>query len=444
MQPYQHTALREKGTIRLLCFDTARGAFERSGEIKCTLHPYVVASKTKAYTALSYTWGDPFADIPGESESYHESEHNIICNNEYMSVASNLYFFLVQLVTRQEKSEVCEFLWIDALCIDQKNSGERSEQVSIMGSIYAEAENVIIWLGPADKHSCSYLATALMVNFFEVSKNLDEAEHKAVFANFNTRLPFDTNYEGLFESHYAKNYLYCLGHFFCRSWFRRIWVIQEVVLSKSKFVWCGQCMITWDIMYDFASYLSVRTWKGDVPNAVKNEIGSEMVGKDRIEGIILNAINGIIDATSGESYHSRYALQPGDEDRGAEYEIFLAKAFLWDILEDVRQFEATEPRDYIYAPLVLAAHLRPTLRAHCPEPAYSKAVRDIFAEYSVLFYNMRPDSFPNLCLLEDPVEGRELSADIPSWACSYRQNGNVSLLKYRPNVNVCNGWPNPP
>jgi hypothetical protein len=39
-------------------------------------------------------------------------------------------------------------LWIDAICINQKDTAERNEQVKQMGKIYKFAERVIVWLGP--------------------------------------------------------------------------------------------------------------------------------------------------------------------------------------------------------------------------------------------------------------------------------------------------------
>lgn len=38
-------------------------------------------------------------------------------------------------------------LWVDAVCIDQGNRGERSQQVSLMRDIYGLAEGVWIWFG---------------------------------------------------------------------------------------------------------------------------------------------------------------------------------------------------------------------------------------------------------------------------------------------------------
>jgi hypothetical protein len=45
------------------------------------------------------------------------------------------------------------FHWYDALCINQEDILERSEQVAKMGSIYENASSVLVWLGPPSIHS---------------------------------------------------------------------------------------------------------------------------------------------------------------------------------------------------------------------------------------------------------------------------------------------------
>ena len=42
-------------------------------------------------------------------------------------------------------------LWIDAISIDQSDDEERSQQVRLMGQIYANAEKVLVWLGEGDE-----------------------------------------------------------------------------------------------------------------------------------------------------------------------------------------------------------------------------------------------------------------------------------------------------
>jgi hypothetical protein len=44
-------------------------------------------------------------------------------------------------------------IWIDAICIDQSNTQERNQQVSMMGDVYGSATTVWVWLGPGTKDS---------------------------------------------------------------------------------------------------------------------------------------------------------------------------------------------------------------------------------------------------------------------------------------------------
>jgi hypothetical protein len=50
-------------------------------------------------------------------------------------------------------------LWVDALCINQDDIPERSEQVNKMGSIYTNARRVVLWLGEEADDSTSALTT---------------------------------------------------------------------------------------------------------------------------------------------------------------------------------------------------------------------------------------------------------------------------------------------
>ena len=53
-----------------------------------------------------------------------------------------------------------QYMWIDALCINQKNILERNREVPRMKEIYEHARCVIIWLGPTSHDSHTALAIA--------------------------------------------------------------------------------------------------------------------------------------------------------------------------------------------------------------------------------------------------------------------------------------------
>lgn len=63
---------------------------------------------------------------------------------------------------RSEKNDVS--FWIDAICIDQSDTNEKTSQVAIMDIIYSQAQSVSIWLGsgkPETKETFEFLYSIL-------------------------------------------------------------------------------------------------------------------------------------------------------------------------------------------------------------------------------------------------------------------------------------------
>jgi hypothetical protein len=57
---------------------------------------------------------------------------------------------LVSLVCRIRQEDNFRVGWIDALCINQENTKEKSNQVALMQDIYQRAERVLTWIGGDD------------------------------------------------------------------------------------------------------------------------------------------------------------------------------------------------------------------------------------------------------------------------------------------------------
>ena len=73
-------------------------------------------------------------------------------------VRKNLWEALHQIQSESEEL----MIWIDAICINQSDLAERSEQVCKMKSIFEQAKQVMVWLGSAERGSD--LAFALVTN----------------------------------------------------------------------------------------------------------------------------------------------------------------------------------------------------------------------------------------------------------------------------------------
>lgn len=83
------------------------------------------------YAALSYYWG-----AAGETQS-------IRVNNHEVQLRTHVCQFLASLVKQFGNLTV----WLDVICIDQRDFREQSSQVSVMGRIYSQASRVFSWFG---------------------------------------------------------------------------------------------------------------------------------------------------------------------------------------------------------------------------------------------------------------------------------------------------------
>ncbi|UPK99291.1 hypothetical protein LCI18_010226 [Fusarium solani-melongenae] len=170
------------------------------------------------YEALSYAWGNS------------EKSEVVIVNKRVLPVTENLYMALQHL--RQE--HIDRILWVDAVCIDQSNVAERGHQVTYMGSIYERADNVIVWLGSASENA-GLLISALNTlqhqtssQVFRTSKRTD-----AVWRDI-----WDKIQEKSSPSQTVHHLTYGLQELTGKSWFTRVWILQEVAKARRAQIHC--------------------------------------------------------------------------------------------------------------------------------------------------------------------------------------------------------------
>jgi hypothetical protein len=132
-------------------------------------------------------------------------------DGEPFLIQGNLYDALYDLRPDGNRPRM---LWADAICIDQRNLEERKRQVGLMDYIYTRASTVLIWLG------CG------------------AAEVEKTFAEINS-------YKDWLVKVSTKEKKYC--DWVCkRSYWTRLWVIQEIGLSKNLRVCIGRSSRPWD------------------------------------------------------------------------------------------------------------------------------------------------------------------------------------------------------
>lgn len=151
--------------------------------------------ETSNYEALSYSWGN--ADL----------RNTMKVNGQSFLVGKSLYVALRYLRSQGR----VRTLWIDAICINQIDDEERSEQVRQMTQIYQSAERVIVWLG---------IAPLGLRQAFECA---------------GTRVP------------QTFGYYRAISSVLCAAWWERIWVVQELVVARMVTVQCSEYTMSWEL-----------------------------------------------------------------------------------------------------------------------------------------------------------------------------------------------------
>ena len=173
------------------------------------------------FYALSYTWGDP-----PDSES-------IRLKGEEFNVRPNLKEALKCLrwlfIDGNNSTKKTLHLWIDAICINQKDLRECSEQVLRISDICQAAVTTMIWLGEGTSSS---------------DKAID-------FMLQNEKRAYEMAPELLQARNYREEYLALVGQIFLRAWWQRIWIVQEVTVSPGLLVVCGRRTIPWELLIRF-------------------------------------------------------------------------------------------------------------------------------------------------------------------------------------------------
>lgn len=308
---YSYEPLDEPTDARLLELEAGK-----DGEpIACTLIHISLQNLLHSYSALSYTWGN----------AHDRSE--IICNGKKLFVTANLHSSL-RRIRHQDKS--C-MLWTDAICINQSDIAERESQVRNMKIIYQQASEVIADVGDwTEEHQLAFVLASKAIGVFQ---DLD-----------SSIIISESDFEkyGLPPSYHKewKAWTSFLG----RSWFRRIWVIQEFALASNVRMLCGDTFFTWEALFYTMSQL-IHHGMGENQRSIFDGYEERMAASRGCLGIINLA----------------RARQAVEENKPRK---------LLTLLQHSRSCEASDARDKIYALLGLSEDANePSIQISYSEPA---------------------------------------------------------------------------
>ncbi|KAK4208620.1 heterokaryon incompatibility protein-domain-containing protein [Rhypophila decipiens] len=237
------------------------------------------------YVALSYVWGDP------------DNQVAIFVNKIQFSILQNLYHALERL--RQQRTE--GWVWVDAICIDQANDDEKSWEVNRMREVFQKAETVYHWLGPEADDSDFLLDWAAefgreafradMLGFAAKSPNEQEEcllrflgeKHPDLAPKPISRGPSSSD---MSSTHKTASFLVQLAiqdppdlsstrmnkamdAFLRRSFFQRLWIVQELAVSRHSVFLCGNRRLPVDHIESVLALTGRRLWGQTILHDVK-------------------------------------------------------------------------------------------------------------------------------------------------------------------------------
>ena len=259
------------------------------------------------YCALSYVWGESL-------ECY-----KISVDQKEKWVTQKLYKAMQHLRSPVETFTV----WIDAICINQLDSSEKSAQVRKMQEIYGRSKEVLIWLGPEGDGSASAIALASFISAYWSDEGLNLADAESDFRNKSLadlsilldRCKFDSTAVEAFRLLIA------------RDWFERVWTVQEAAAPvKKKTIQCGYSRIDWWSFIAAAKFLSHAVIRPDLKDYFPN---TSPLATTPLRGLFnLDQLQRLI----GGGSHQTDLLRT---------------------LANYRHYKATDPRDKVYALLGL-------------------------------------------------------------------------------------------
>ncbi|KAM0719387.1 hypothetical protein Q7P37_005292 [Cladosporium fusiforme] len=356
----------------------------RQGDaLKCKLFTSTLVS-TK-YEALSYTWGTDARNIP------------LSVNGIAVGVTQNLLSALFAM--RQPTSS--RVIWVDAICINQEDIRERSHQVQQMGDIYRCAHRVILWIGEASD-DCKVLFRLIQMppsdHLTYLSQDLGELDSLlGLQCLSNPRFGGQLlNHEKL--SFLRRNMGKMVDDLIGRRYWTRVWIVQEIARAKSNpLVLCGDESIDWSKLAEYASKTS---------------------GMQQIN--LLQAIRVRVRTPPRLRFSGNRVPRPSVVRASYEDDLFY-------FLDRTRDFDATDPRDKIFALL----NMTRGLSAQVATADYEQPVESVFIDLArtAMSRSLSLD-ITSYKSSANPSELTSGASNLPSWVPDFSRKRKLPVPRF--------------
>ena len=313
------------------------------------------------YEALSYVWGTSTASV------------NIFCNGRSITVTVEL----ANSLTRLRLPNSTRIVWADAICINQKDNREKSNQVPLMGRIYSLARKVVVWFGHGEPRQIREAIRCVEITA-DACRDFEHRRRTILHypENFKKYQALNLPVE-LFTSDVCKG----LEEMYDRPWFTRVWCVQEIRLARDAVVLWGDQETLWSNVGLAASWIFDRTTYPSPGDAVAH---------------LLNGVS--------------------TENAALLFDVPLADASLLDVLSIYRCFESSEPKDKVYGLLNL---ITTKSEVEALSVDYEKSVGEVYADTVLSVIRLR-SRLTALAFVTHPKE-YDGSENTRSWAPHWQE-----------------------
>ncbi|RFU78098.1 het-domain-containing [Trichoderma arundinaceum] len=223
MADYTYSALSGLANIRIIELFPAPN---EASILKCNIRILNLEDDSCQYEALSYTWGEAIFSRTLQVEADDGSDGTIGITPSAADAMQHLRYH-----------DRTRNLWIDAICINQKDEKEKSTQIPLMRGIYRRASRVVISLGGSDQ-GVRDLST---LRDFVLDEN---SQNPVAIAACQSAVESLERISDL-------------------PWFSRRWIIQEAVLNPEVVIFCGSSSMAWPKFLAHVARLRSKMKRGD-------------------------------------------------------------------------------------------------------------------------------------------------------------------------------------
>ena len=308
------------------------------------------------FETLSYTWGNPAL------------VSKISVNGTIITVPENLECAL-RMLRRLPETILGMYYWVDALCINQVDTEEKSKQVQKMKDIYGSARALVVWLGK--EHSTDAEAETIINALYH-----NEQEKKVQRVN-----------------KFSPEQWYALADFTKRPYWGRLWIIQEVTANdRSTLFVFGERTLSRPLILSAAKYCQKEAEQ--IENQLRIHASHDTLRDAETQTLWARASQ-IAQLLDTEHQGNVKADFNGVQNRTLHRTLYLA-----------RTAKATDPRDNVYGLLGL---LDASLAAQI-HPDYQSTKLEVYSRFAIAIIRFTRSLDEVICWAPHSV-----SPEWPSW-----------------------------